>query len=381
VNTGTYISGIGHLAIIGWAILGGAFSSRPDPQEFQVSDVSVVSEAAFAALISDAPDATLKVNTPSTPNTAETPPDAPNPEDAPRLTPLSPHDAPAKADDSPDLTSVLDAPRTEAQINAPELAALPETNEVGATLITPDAPIANRDSGGLRQPDKLVMIAPEAPSPRVDVTPAPKPPTDAEKAREAEKATTRDDSATAQAEDKVEKAPDQASTEIITEAKEQAKTGAPLRSSRPKGRPARLADKTRGPSEIEKALAKAQAEAAATSTSTRTNAVTGPPLTKSEREGLRLAVQECWNVNSASEASRITVVIGLSMEKDGKPLISSIRRISASDGSESAQRSAFDAARRAIIRCSKGGYDLPVEKYDHWRDIEITFNPEKMRRK
>jgi hypothetical protein len=22
---------------------------------------------------------------------------------------------------------------------------------------------------------------------------------------------------------------------------------------------------------------------------------------------------------------------------------------------------------------------LPVEKYDHWRDIEMTFNPERMR--
>jgi hypothetical protein len=381
LNTGTYISGVGHLAIVGWAIIGGAFSSRPDPQEFQVSDISVVSEAAFAALISDAPDAVQDVNTPITPNTAETSPEAPNADDAPRLVPLTPHDAPPDADDSPDLSAVIDAPQTTAQIDAPEISASPETDEVGATLIAPDAPIANRDSGGLRQPDRLVLIAPEAPSPRVDVTSAPKPPTDAEKALEAEKATTRDDSVSEQAEDKVEKAPDQASTEIITEAKEQVKTGAPLRSSRPKGRPARLAEKTRGPSEIEKALARAQAEAAATSTSTRTSTPTGPPLTNNEREGLRLAVQKCWNVNSASEASRITVVLGLAMEKDGKPLISSIRRISASDGSESAQRSAFDAARRAIIRCSKGGYDLPVEKYDRWRDIEITFNPEKMRRK
>ena len=37
------------------------------------------------------------------------------------------------------------------------------------------------------------------------------------------------------------------------------------------------------------------------------------------------------------------------------------------------------AARRAILRCQKGGYNLPVEKYEHWREIEMTFNPEKMR--
>ncbi|NOX74351.1 MAG: hypothetical protein GXP03_12285 [Alphaproteobacteria bacterium] len=381
MNTGTYISGVGHVALIGWAILGSAFSSNPEPQEFQVTDISVVSEAAFAALVSDAPDTAAEVNPLDSPTNSEIAPDAPKPDDAPRLVPLTPRNAPPKADDGPDLAAVNAPPRAQALIDAPEIAALPTTNEVGATLILPTARIANRDSGGLRQPDKLVMVAPEAPSPRVDMTPAPKPPTDAEKAPEVEKATTRDDTATAQAEDKVEKAPDQAATEIITEAKEQAKTGAPLRSSRPKGRPARLAEKTRGPSEIDNLVAKAQAEDAATSTSTRTGVVAGPPLTKSEREGLRLAVQECWNVNSASDASRITVTVGLVMEKDGMPLISSIRRISASDGSKSAQGSAFEAARRAIIRCSKGGYDLPVEKYDRWRDIEITFNPEKMRRK
>ena len=38
-----------------------------------------------------------------------------------------------------------------------------------------------------------------------------------------------------------------------------------------------------------------------------------------------------------------------------------------------------EAARRAIIRCGASGYNLPVEKYDQWRDIEMTFNPERMR--
>jgi hypothetical protein len=48
-------------------------------------------------------------------------------------------------------------------------------------------------------------------------------------------------------------------------------------------------------------------------------------------------------------------------------------------GSENATKTAFQAARRAILRCQKDGYKLPVEKYDHWWDIEITFNPEEMR--
>ena len=40
-----------------------------------------------------------------------------------------------------------------------------------------------------------------------------------------------------------------------------------------------------------------------------------------------------------------------------------------------------EAARRAIIRCSRDGYQLPPDKYAHWRDIEMTFNPERMRLK
>jgi len=32
-----------------------------------------------------------------------------------------------------------------------------------------------------------------------------------------------------------------------------------------------------------------------------------------------------------------------------------------------------------VIRCGASGYDLPEESYDHWRVIEITFNPEEMR--
>ena len=57
-----------------------------------------------------------------------------------------------------------------------------------------------------------------------------------------------------------------------------------------------------------------------------------------------------------------------------------VRMIDYTGGSEAAARQAFEAARRAIIRCEgSDGYGLPPEKYDAWRDIEITFNPEGMR--
>ena len=49
------------------------------------------------------------------------------------------------------------------------------------------------------------------------------------------------------------------------------------------------------------------------------------------------------------------------------------------DGSEAAARQAFEAARRAIIRCGASGFPLPAEKYEQWREMELVFNPNGMR--
>ncbi|MEO0665673.1 MAG: energy transducer TonB, partial [Pseudomonadota bacterium] len=61
------------------------------------------------------------------------------------------------------------------------------------------------------------------------------------------------------------------------------------------------------------------------------------------------------------------------------PVTNSIRLVSSSGGSAQAAQQAFEAGRRAIIRCGVDGFDLPPEKYEQWKEIEITFNPEQMR--
>jgi hypothetical protein len=91
-------------------------------------------------------------------------------------------------------------------------------------------------------------------------------------------------------------------------------------------------------------------------------------------------VQQCWNVGSLStEALGTTVVVSVRMGEDGRPDNGSIRMDSFSGGGDAAARQAFEAARRAIIRCGANGFNLPADKYDQWRDIEMTFNPESMR--
>jgi len=103
-------------------------------------------------------------------------------------------------------------------------------------------------------------------------------------------------------------------------------------------------------------------------------------LSPGEIDRLRVAVQQCWNVGAVStEALAVTVTVGISMTRDGRP--GEPRLLGHSGGSEAAAAQAFDAARRAILRCGIGGYDLPADRYERWREVEITFNPEKMRLK
>lgn len=102
-------------------------------------------------------------------------------------------------------------------------------------------------------------------------------------------------------------------------------------------------------------------------------------MTPSEKDGLRLSVQKCWVVDSGSRAANVRLTIAMFMNPDGTVKRSTLRLKSSEGGSEADVQTAFQAARRAILRCQKKGYDLPEEKYDHWRKIEVTFDPKKMR--
>ncbi|MBZ0128724.1 MAG: hypothetical protein K8F59_06385, partial [Rhodobacteraceae bacterium] len=266
METGTYISGLGHVAVIGWAMLGSGLVP-PDPApEMQVTDVSIISAAAFDAALSKAPAPVIDMTAPAPPDSTADTPVPPTPEDKPQPAISAVPDTPSDPGARPEIPSQAPPARADAQTDAPVQAEIPQTETVGASLILPDAPIAARDTPGHNQPDRLAMLdSGQAPAPRVDTRPAPAPEPDAEKARETEKASTPDPAAEAPAEQTEEKAPDQASSEIVTEAKEAETNSAPQKSSRPKGRPEKLATNESSAAAIERALAEAQKDAANTS--------------------------------------------------------------------------------------------------------------------
>lgn len=368
MNTGQIISGTAHLALIGWALFGGVFKAEPLP--FEVTEVTAISGEEYAALIAPetAPETAVDVATPQAPEVEDSTPALESAADAqPEISQPEIADTPTP-DEAPEVTEVLPPADAEVSDEAPELT--PPSEDV-AVLVPDVAPEA--------QPRDVDRVAPEPvarPEPDVRIDDVVQPETDPDEAAETPQ------------EDTEATAPEEATTEIVTEAEEPAQV-APSTSLRPKTRPSRpepseepTQTAQQEPSQAEpdvssdavndalaQALGGAQSEAATPS---------GPPLTRGEKDALRVAVQQCWNVGSLStDALGVTVVVGVKLDESGKP--TSIEQLSATGGNASAVSKAYEAARRAVLRCGAKGFDLPRDKYDHWRDIEMTFNPEKMR--
>ncbi|WP_170769964.1 energy transducer TonB [Ruegeria lacuscaerulensis] len=366
MDTGTKISAIAHVSLIGWALFGGTFRSEPLPMAVQ--DVSVISAEQFAAMTAqrDAPEVTTPaaLQQPDTPVEEVTPPE-PVEEDqtVPEVSEPSepePDPVPEAVEPPPEPVVIEQPPALEPP--APEVAALP----------VPPGPEA--------QPRPADKVAPEPVAP---------PPPEAAPDDIETPAVSLEEGAEIQQEQQDQTAPEEATDEIVTEA-EEAKEYAPRSSLRPQVRPNRptppaqsevaetpeAEPETPAPqpadeSAIEDALAEALGQGTEPS---------GPPLTSGEKDAMRLAVSRCWNVGSLStDALQTVVVVGFSLTPDGKVVGGSLRLIDSSGGSDGAARQAYEAARRAILRCGAKGYNLPADKYAQWQDIEITFNPERMR--
>ncbi|ETX30216.1 hypothetical protein, partial [Roseivivax isoporae] len=270
-------------------------------------------------------------------------------------------------------------PAPEPQVDAPQVSDRPTPRP--APRVAPEP---------VPEPERDVAVAPE-PEPEVAPEPEPEPDVVPEPPQE-----------TAQ--------PEAAAPEIVTEAEEPAR--APDASPRPRTRPSRPApaatpaepetetaeaaepapEETPAPEAAETpqeapadpvadAVADAVAEALASggTTSPDPDLPVGPPMTAGEKDALRVAVQRCWVVDVGSQAANVTVTVGMDMTQDGRVVANSIRLVSADGGSGGASETAFQAARRAILRCQGDGFPLPAEKYAQWQEIEMTFDPSGMR--
>jgi hypothetical protein len=380
VRIGYYISGAGHISLILWVLFGGAFKSNRPP--FEVTEVSVISGAEFEALMAgvQAPEVVTDVAMPApdlpadVAQPAESQPDpTPPPPPEPQVTEAPPPDpVPQQPDPLPqDNTEVADV--------APVIAPPPPEDLVLAP----------------RQSDRPVP----RPAERVAPEPVAAPEPDTQVADSLTEEVVEDQSAEIVREATEGGAPEEATTRIVTEAMEEPASAAPTSSVRPQTRPARPTPAPVAETPRPQPTQQAQQQPTPTPAPSTTDAVndalrqamagaaspaaggqSGPPMTSGERDALRVAVQQCWNVGSlSSEALRTTVVVAVSMSEDGRPMAETLRMLGHEGGSAEAARQAFESARRAIIRCGANGFNLPRDKYEQWRNIEMTFNPENMR--
>jgi hypothetical protein len=341
VQQGAYISGIAHAALIVWALFAGFFMSRGDPLPIDTMDVSVLSVAEFEAL------------------TAPPIPDLPQPETPQTV--------------APEIPDVLPEPQVDVAEPTPQPA------EDAPVLVAPETPLIQEN-----QEDPAIDTDTATPPPADRVAPeiAPEQPDTVVEGPETPQQAPSED-ATVVVPQEPASAPLEAAPEIVTEA-ETPQSAAPLTSMRPVARPnfqpAPVPTPEDPPAE-EDPIALALAEAVEEPI-TAPPVPTGPPLSRGEKEALRVAVGICWNTGSLStEAQQTTVTVFVAMQEDGKPDAGSIRLAGFEGGSEAAAKRAYEAARRAIIRCGARGFDLPREKYSQWREIEMIFNPNEMRNK
>lgn len=363
-KTANIISGGGHFVLIAWVLFGGMFTSRPEPMEIQ--EVGIVTGAEYQALVEAARQPVVEAQE-AVPAAPEVTPDAPE-VDVAEPEPVAPPPPPVE-----EVTEPAPEPVEEVVPDVSEAA--PESPDAPAEVTVQDAPVSPRPI--------------ERPAPIIAPTPSPAPEPEAVQEPEPQEAVIPEATGeTVEPPREAAQAPE-ATNRTVTEATEPP-AASPTQSSRPPARrpsaprPVETAEAAPTPpapaqetTAVDDAAVQAALEAAMSSA---TNTVpTGPPMSSAEKDGLRIAVQACWNVDPGARWAQTTVTVAMDMTQDGKVVANSLRMIASEGGDSSTADAAFGAARRAILLCQKDGYPLPPEKYGQWQEIEMTFNPERMR--
>lgn len=95
-------------------------------------------------------------------------------------------------------------------------------------------------------------------------------------------------------------------------------------------------------------------------------------LTQSEQAALAAAMRQCWfPPPGAMNVPGLTVQVSVTLNQDGS--VASVQIISPI--TDELVRSTAFAAQRAVERCAPYTI-LPPEKYESWRNIDVTFDPQ-----
>ena len=378
MDKATTISAVGHLGVILWAVLGGWLFAPKDMPPMEVASVSLMSEGEYQAMMASAPKPDPAVQP------AETPPVIQPPE--PVDTALPEPQAPAEPTPVEEVlpAEVPVAPEVQ-PVAVPEPA--PKVAEEEQPIPVPESTIAPKP----RPAQRITDVPVDSPQDTPEVAETATPEVSDQAEPDAPVIETTEPAA----------APEESAAMVSPDATESdAPELAPTASLRPQSRPERQVQvedapqpeaqatentATQADAEAE-AIAAALAEAAATdSSSADTGLPEGPPMTAGERDGVRVAINSCWNIGSLSSAAqRVKLVMRVEMNEDGTPIGPSIQMTSFEGGDDAAAQQAFEAAKRAVVRGVRGcggkpGYELDPEKYGQWNVMNLTFDASGMR--
>ena len=374
MDIGVKISGTAHAILISIAIFGAPIFSSDEENPIQISEVSLISLEEFELL--------TKENMPVFQSEPE--PEVQEPE-------LEPEVQEPEPEPEPELEVQEPEPEPEPELEVQEPEPEPEVqeiiNESDSDLI---APIADEDNLGELTPEFNENAAPKAAEIISDVSnEAPEEPADIGALEDTsfEKVNGAD-------EEKLEielnenTPAEESTTQIVTEAEEQKSDLVPSRTSKPKSRPRNLKTTKEittkpklKPKEVVEAEKDTTAESILESLKEKKEPEPFLNLTPAQKESvgniIRNKMRLCWNPPVGVENGLTNVMIlGLKFDIDGK-LVESPVNLTPNSGVGSLQ--AFEAARRAVIRCSPYN-ELDPEIYDGWKELNLKFNPKNMGR-
>ena len=385
MDIGVKISGTAHAILISIAIFGAPIFSSDEENPIQISEVSLISLEEFELLTKENMPVFQSEPEPEV-QEPELEPEVQEPEPEPEVQEPEPEPEP-----EPELEVQEPEPEPEPELEVQEPEPEPEVqeiiNESDSDFI---APIADEDNLGELTPEFNENAAPKAAEIISDVSnEAPEEPADIGALEDTsfEKVNGAD-------EEKLEielnenTPAEESTTQIVTEAEEQKSDLVPSRTSKPKSRPKNLkttkeiAIKPKlKPKEVVEAEKDTTAESILESLKEKKEPEPFLNLTPAQKESvgniIRNKMRLCWNPPVGVENGLTNVMIlGLKFDIDGK-LVESPVNLTPNSGVGSLQ--AFEAARRAVIRCSPYN-ELDPEIYDGWKELNLKFNPKNMGR-
>jgi len=398
VDLGVKISGTAHAILIGIAIFGAPIFSADEENPIQISEVSLISLQEFELLTKEntpifqtEPEPEMQEPKP-VPEVKEPEAELQEPEPEPEVQEPEPEPEVQEPEPEPELQEPEPEPEVqepEPEVKEPEPE--PEVQEIISDSETdPVAPITDQDNLGELTPEFNENAAPKAAEIISDISnEAPEEPADMNSIQD-----TSFENVSGADEDKseievTENTPaEETTTQIVTEAEEQESDLVPSRTSKPKNRPKNLKIvkeiKTKPklkPKEVVEAKKDATAESILESLKEKNEPEPFLDLTPAQKESvgniIRNKMRLCWNPPVGVENGLTNVMIlGLKFDIDGK-LVESPVNLTPDSGVGSLQ--AFEAARRAVIRCSPYN-ELDPEIYEGWKELNLKFNPKNMGR-